>query len=67
MIYHTLSQLVYESHKCVIAQAKRERGEILIMIFIQQMKLPGLQNLPPEQTINYTFGEPKDNITTNEI
>ncbi len=26
------------------------------MIYIQQMKLPGLQNLPAEQTINYTFG-----------
>ncbi len=56
MIFHTLIQLGHESHKCVIAQAKRERGEILKMIFIQQIKLPGLQNLPPEQTINYTFG-----------
>lgn len=56
MIFHTLSQLGYESQKYVIAQAKRERGKILIMIFIQQMKFPGLQNLPAEQTINYTFG-----------
>ncbi len=63
MIFHTLSQLGYESQKYVIAQAKRERREVLIMIYIQQMKLPGLQNLPAEQTINYTFG----GITANEI
>lgn len=34
----------------------REREKHLIIIFIQQIKLPALQNLPAEQTINDPFG-----------